>query len=321
MNIDSVKVLYDNHKTFLNVKSILKRVNELMGYTPLLEVHPDMYVKNFELMCNKMLSSGLAISKSDLLSKLNSIVGIMTRMRKDPDELRSKILELKTDQTKQLPDVQPKHDARSWSDILNILQNIIDKSLNQFAKILAVCYKHGYVLRLGEIFNTTTSTTGRPASASNFLDLQNKEWTINEHKAADRVGQRKFPVTQAFVDELKKYITFPDYLLIYKSNYTAYATPLLGMIGINDFTVNEARNSYEEWNWKQSGRTLKEKRFWSEKVLGHTEQVARQFYTAHDMEANIMKSGEHPSVKFLEDTTGKISTSGKIRPKITPKKS
>lgn len=318
MNIDSVKVLYDNHKTFLNVKSILKRVNELMGYTPLLEVHPDMYVKNFEQLCNKMLSSGLAISKSDLLSKLNSIVGVMTRMRKDPDELRSKILELKTDQTKQLPDAQPKHDARPWAEMLKILQHIIDKSLNQFAKIVAVCYKHGYVLRLGEIFGTTTAA-GLPASAQNFLDLQNKEWTINEHKASDRVGQRKFPVTQAFVDELKKYITFNDYLLIYKSNYTAYASALLAMVGISEFSVNEARNSFEEWNWKQSGRTLKEKRFWSEKVLGHTEQVARQFYTAHDIESNIMKSGEHPDIKFIQDTSGKLGASGKLRPKITRK--
>jgi hypothetical protein len=287
-----------------------------MGYTPVHDIHPELYVKNFEQLCNKMLSSGLAISKTDLLQKLNSIVGIMTRMRKDPDELRSKILELKTDKSRQLPDAQPVFDARPWPEMLGVFQNIIDTHLNKFAKIVAVIYKHGYVLRIGEIFETTTAA-GK--ADLNFLDLENKEWTIKRHKQASKEGQRKFPVTQAFVDELKKYITFPDYLLIYKSNYSAYASPLLAMVGISEFSVNEARNSYEQWNWRNSGRSLKEKQFWSEKVLGHSEAVARQYYTNPEIEANILKSGEHPDVKFLQDTTGKLGSSGKIRPKITPK--
>ena len=60
MNVNQVKELYDNAKTFANTKSILKRTNELMSYEPVFDVHEDKYVQNFELVCNRMLSSGLA---------------------------------------------------------------------------------------------------------------------------------------------------------------------------------------------------------------------------------------------------------------------
>lgn len=317
MNVNQVKELYDNAKTFANTKSILKRTNELMSYEPVFDVHEDKYVQNFELVCNRMLSSGLAKSKTDLLSKLNSIVGIITRFKKDPSELRQKIMELKLDTTKELPDAQPQNDARPWSEMLKIFQHEIDNNKNRFAKIMCVCFKHGYVLRCGEIFNTTTAL-GFPKSAGNYLDINSKQWTINEHKTAADVPTRKFPVTAEFIAELRKYIEVPEFLLIYKSNFSAYSTALLKSIDIDSFTNNEARNSYEEWNWRNSGRTLAEKRFWSEKVLGHSEQVAKQFYTAHTMESRIL-TADDPSVKFLEDTTGKIASSGKFKLKIKPK--
>lgn len=316
MEVTNVKELYENPKTYANTKSTLKRINELMGYEPVLEVHYLKYVKNFEMVCNKMLTSGFAKSKTDILHKLNAIVGIVTRFKNDPTELRQKIMELKLDTTGELPDAQPQNNARPWSEMLKLFQHEIDTNKNRFAKIMCVCFKHGYVLRCGEIYDTTTGE-GRPRTASNFLDLNSKTWTITEHKTG-ALGQRKFPVTKEFVDELRKYIDTPDFLLIYKSTFAPYTTHLLSSIDIDSFTNNEARNSYEEWNWRNSGRTLTEKKFWSEKVLGHSEIVAKQFYTRHSMEGKILTAND-PSQKFLDDKTGKISVAGKFKVRIKPK--
>ena len=233
-------------------------------------------------------------------------------------------MELKLDTTKTIPDAQPQNNARPWSEMLQVLQHEIDTNTNKFAKIMCICFKHGYVLRCGEIFNTTTGFN-IPTPKLNFLDLNSRQWTITEHKSQGSAGlggrnipARNFPVTKEFVDELRPYIDVPEFLLIYKSNFSPYSTHLLKSVDIDSFSNNELRNSYEEWNWRQSGRTLAEKRFWSENVIGHSEIIAKLYYTTHTIENKILTAAD-PSVKFLEDTTGKVASSGKFKVKVKPK--
>ena len=324
MNISNAKDLYDNVKTYANVKSALKRVNELMGYEPALDLHYEKYVQHFELICGKILSSGLSKTKTDLLQKFNFIVGIASRLKIDPTDLRQKVMELKLDTTQTIPDAQPQNDARPWSEMLQVLQHEIDTNKNKFAKIMCICFKHGYVLRCGEIFKTTTGFN-IPTTKLNFLDLNSRQWTITEHKSQGSAGvggrsipARTFPVTKEFVDELRPYIYVPEFLLIYKSNRSAYSTHLLHSVDIDSFSNNELRNSYEEWNWRNSGRTLAQKRFWSENIIGHSEIIAKLYYTTHMIESNILTAAD-PSSKFFADATGKISSSGKFKLKIMPK--
>lgn len=288
INIDDLKNKYDNGKTYANNKSILKRMNMLLDLTPVNYVHVHQYVANFEQLCAKMLSSGLVKSKSDLLSKLNSIVGVINRAGANASSLRMKIDALKIDNTDQIPAAYPTHNAPAWKDMLKMFDDEIENNTNPGAKIACVCFKHGYCLRIAEIYGTSTGDH-RPLLAPNFLDLNGKMWYIREHKSKSTMGDREFPVTKEFVNELEKYISFRDFLLIYKSNLTMYSTHLLSTIGITKFSNNDVRNSYEQWNWHDSGRTKEESEWWSMNVLGHTSNTAKKFYTKHDTETKIME--------------------------------
>jgi hypothetical protein len=317
MDITTIKPLYKNAKTFACVKSLVKKVNTLMGLEPIYELHYQHYVKNFELLCNRLITSSTAHTKDQLLSQLNNLVGAFSRMKHDQTEFRQKIIELKLDATANIPNTPPPFDARPWSEIKAIFRYEMLNNPNHFARIIACIYFHGYVLRCNEIFNTTTKDL-TPKSAPNFLDLTNHVWVIREHKTKDSAGNRTFNVSPEFVQDIKQIITMPDWLLIYKTNYSQYSNGSLKTVNLSSVSNMEARNSAEEFNWKQSNRTLAEKRYYSENVLGHSEICAKKYYTCHSIAERIMSIND-PAPEFLTDTTHKIASSGKIRVKIKRK--
>jgi len=322
MNIEALKDKYENHKTFQNVKTILKGINETLELTPVNYIHGHQYAAQFEQLCKLMLAKGKAHTKTDLINKLNLIVGLIRRF--DPASkalanLRDKIDELRRDNTAQIPNAYPEHNAKPWKDMKALLQEEINSNPNKFAKIACVCFKHGYCLRIGEIFATTLKM-GFPKAATNFLNLNELTWYIHGHKNARTTGPRKFTVTKEFVDELSDLIEMPEYLLIFKSNYEQYSTHLLSSIGITSFTNTELRNSYEQWSWNESGRTKEEATYWSENVLGHTVATALSYYTKHTIESKIMATRmpelvAEPVEEPAKPTKQKVKITLKPKPK------
>lgn len=229
MNFTSLKESYDNPKTYANVKSILRGINEQLNLTPVGYLHPFHYVDRFDELCEKMLQTKIH-TKTELIHRLNLLVKLIKRFNPSASiPLRDKVNNLKTINIQ-----ERKREVKSWSEMSSLINFEILNNPNPFAKIACIIFKHGYHVSIGEIFGTTTKY-GSPKEAPNVLDLEGRVWHLKG---------RSFPVTQEFVDELKPLIEMPDYLLIYKSTYDMYTTHLLSTISINSFTYTELKNSF-----------------------------------------------------------------------------
>jgi hypothetical protein len=271
MNIESIKTVYDNESTFANVKSLLKRINNLLELKPVDYIHAHIYSERFEELCSKLNTKSIG----ELKIKLNMILGAIKRFDIDRcGAFRDKINALKTGE---IILTHREEESRSWEELLKLFEQEIESNPNRFARIACVCFKHGYCLQINEIYGTTLRA-GTPSSAPNHLNLETKVWTISDHKHSSKIGDRQFKVTQEFIDELLPHLEFLDYLLVYKKNMEPYKSNLLSSIGITGFTNNEVRNSYERWNWNDSGNTKAESMMRCVDILGHTVQTAERMF-------------------------------------------
>jgi hypothetical protein len=245
MDVDTIKDKYDNAKTYANSKCMLKRINELLELKPYNYVHEHHYVDRFAELCDKMISSKFAKSKQDIIAKISLIIGLICRFDVAKCAgLRDKIREFKDDTT-EIP-VAPRQTVPSWESMLEMFDAEIQHNPNQFAKIVCIIYKHGYIVRTSDIYLTSMGDN-RPSSATNFMDIENRRWHIREMKSNQIVGLTTINLSPEFVAELKPFISFQDYLLIYKTNFEPYRTNLLTTVGITSFTYNDIRWSHDEF--------------------------------------------------------------------------
>jgi hypothetical protein len=63
---------------------------------------------------------------------------------------------------------------------------------------------------------------------------------------------------------------------------------------------SECRNSYEQWAWKESGRSQEECLSWSINVLGHSESTVLEYYTKQQVTLEINDKIKHPETIVIE---------------------
>lgn len=314
--MEMIKDTYDNGKTFANAKSIVRRVNTLLELKPLDYLHVHIYVSDFDKLCDRMVSVGMAKTKKEVVYTMNQLTAIIKRFDINKTHgLRDKIDAFNYSDAK-LPEVSVTENvARSWEDMLKLFNYEIENNPSRNAKLACVIFKHGYVLNLKELFATTTQL-GRPIVAGNFLDLDNLTWTLHDHKNDKVVSARKFNVTQEFVDELKKYIELDNYLLFYKSDFQMYSTALLSSLGISEFKNSEVRDSYINWLW--SNKSIEEATRISQDIIGYLPQAVKQYAVKF---ANVGRNDPQscdPHPLHLENPI-KYSVNGKIKIVATPR--
>jgi len=316
MNLNSIKSTYDNAKTFANAKSMIRRINNLLEITPIDYVHEHLYVDNFETLAARLFTAGIAKTKKEIVYTLNQLSAIIKRFDiSKTQNLRDKIDAFNYGDFK-LPERDlTETTARPWEEMLKLFNDEIENNPNRCAKLASVIFKHGYVLNIKEIYSTTTKL-GRPIIAQNFLDLDNLTWTLNDHKNDRVTNARKFSVTQAFVDEARKYIEMENYLLFFKSNFEMYGTSLLSSIGISGFSNIEVRNSYLHWIW--SNLTKEDATKISSNIIGFLPEAIKRFAVKYaDVGRNDLQSCP-PHPLHLEDPV-KYSVRGRINVVILPK--
>lgn len=318
MDIEMIKSTYENAKTFANAKSIVKRINGLLELTPANYVHEHMYVAEFETLCARMFTAGVAKTKKDIVYTLNQLVAIVKRFDINKTHgIRDKIDAFNYGDFK-LPEKDVTETCvRPWSEMLELFNYEIDNNPNRNAKLACVMFKHGYVLNIREMFSTSTKFA-RPIIAQNHLDLDELTWSLQDHKNDRVTGARKFKVTQEFADELKKYIEMRDYLIFYKSDFQMYGTALLSSIGLSGFTITEVRDSYLHYIW--SNCTKEDATKISLDIIGYLPEAVKRYVVKYaDVGRNDLQGcGSHPL--HLEDPI-KYSVNGKIKivaiPRVT----
>lgn len=243
MNIESIKDKFDSAKSYANMKTYVKKVNEALDLTPVTFLHEHEYVSRFEELCNKLIEKRQVRSKPQLIARLQFIVSLIAKF--DPSKsqaLRLKVLQMRNSPSVDFSATVTASDAAPWSEMLEMFKYEIDNNPRREAKVISVCFKHGYCLNLTDIFNTSTSVS-YPDREHNVLDLGNLIWTISDKKT----GSRVITVSQDFADEIKKYIEIPDFWLLYKSTGLPYRTCLLTSVGIDAFRAADVKYSYDAY--------------------------------------------------------------------------
>ena len=287
--IESIKSLYSNIRTYNNAKSKLKRVNQLLGLTPDNEIHTERYVEQFAMMAHMLLTTpgtagGMIKSKDELTAFIGAIIGAVTRtLNGEHNPLSTLYAKLRISD---IPNPKPEHDAEPWNIVQGKLYEASLFCSNDFGRMVALIYSHGYVLRVGEIFTTSV----KPIPGYNHLDLDTGTWTVTNHKNKAR-GDRKFTVTQELLQAIKPYLNPGCPFMIHKSTLRPYTIQTLAIIGLTDYlpSNSQLRNSYEEWNWNSSKRNREEKLHWSVNVLGHSEHTVQGYYTSNSVESTLRR--------------------------------
>jgi hypothetical protein len=284
VTIESIQSLYSNHRTYANAKSKLKRVNQLLQLTPDNEIHTQAYVDEFPLMCHLLLnttgtSGGKIKSKDELTAYVGAIIGVVSRIE-TVNPLQDLYAKLRI---ADIPNPKPEFDAPPWDLTLTKLYNAAANCSNHFGRLVANIYSKGYVLRVGEVYNTTVV----PLPGYNHLDLDSGQWTIKMHKNQAR-GERQFKVDQETLTIIKGLVNPRCPFLIHKSTLKPYTVQTLAKIGLVDLPCNsQLRNSYEQFNWYESNRSREEQLHWSVNVLGHSLQTVQGYYTRNDVQDRL----------------------------------
>jgi hypothetical protein len=267
MDMEELKNSYKNYGTYRNTKSIVKKVNEILGFSDTI-LRPQKYIDNFELIVKEYAKTKMNPSVKNVTSKLSTISGTLKKINSPQhDEFQNLVKNLILDEGNEI-----QHHARPWNEILDLIEKqYYDGDFNK--KKTLICYKHQYCLRVGEIFQTILEDDG----VHNFMDLEKGLWTIRLHKNQLKTGNRIIKLTPEFIKEIKPYITESKWLIC-KNNGQPYSTHNHKAIGIIGLSNNEIRNSYEQWNHEESNRNFVTKQQHS-LTLGHTVDTAVKHYS------------------------------------------
>lgn len=260
MDIENYRHLYKCDSTYYSIKKAVKRCNVFLGLEPETVIHIDEWQQDFDLIVQGIIETMEFPTNHNVYNNLIPISRFCKMTRIDTDwaamcrELRKKDLDFSGCRT-----------ARPWNELLVLINDHIKNNTSSAARIICICYKHGYVLKISEIANTHL-LEDRPDR--NFLDLETCRWTIRTQKNRKR-PQRSFYVSGEFLEELCNEISSDWNTLIGKTNDKEYSkcTMRLPYFGIPDFSVREIRTSWEKMANEQPDQ--KERRKYSALVLGH----------------------------------------------------
>ena len=228
MNFDTIKDKFDSAKTYANMKSTVKKINELLAVSPVNYLHPHIYDARFDELVQAMISSRFVRTKPELINKLQTLVNCISKFDvSKTSTLRPKIIMLRRAELEMPPALAT--DAIPWSDMLMSIDDELEHNPNRNAKVACTFFKHGHCSSLADILGASTYP------GDNHLDMDALTWTVRGNVV---------PLSAEFVADLQKLIEIKDFLLIYKSTGEQYRTTLLSSIGIDSFKMQDVKSSY-----------------------------------------------------------------------------
>lgn len=269
--LPSIREKFTSDNYYRSCKAIINKVNSHFGWS-MDYLHVTAYEQHHDEIVQVMLDNYTIRNNDQLSSKMGHIYGAM-KVAGFHGTFQEKGLALK-----QVP-VHPKPLVKNtpcWSDMTETLNQAIKNAAHPGAIVLALCYKHGYVLRCGEIANTCTKDNPK----YNYLDTKECIWYIRAALTKNR-QDRFFPVTQKFIEDISPYIKSSGFLISKRSGQPYTGNFTLATVGLQGFTVNDVRNSYETMNYNRLGTGIDDetRNNISINVLGHCPAVARAYYT------------------------------------------
>lgn len=257
-----------NARTFANYRCILNKVNRYFGWEPD-KVYYDRLNDRKEEVAECCLKQWKIGNINHLQSIMRILSSLMTRTGfGDRHAMRSYSRSLHRIMT--VPTRPAKSDVPDWTVIQPKLAAVRD--VTTIGGRVAAIFSYGYVLRVGELFDTKLVDDGE--GFHNYLDLDGCVWHIVNQKNGK---PKSFDVNP----DLCKFLKDGNLgtWLLGKNNGQKYsrASHLLKNHRWKFPSNNDLRKSYETWNIHDSGRTPEEVSAWST-ILGHRDNTVDDFY-------------------------------------------
>ena len=266
-DIQSGENAISNLGTYRNYVSILNAVNKHFKWDYDV-VHYDKMNEHAEDIA-KFIYSHYKISNTDhYTTKMATLSSWMTRTGYGKDHKLATMVQ-NSGKFLSVMDKSNQSTIESWEVLQPKLQALGKHST--ICGIIARIFSYGYVLRVGEMFNTRID---KLTPEDNYLDLDKCIWHIGHQKNGKA---KQFDVDKSLCDSLK-YLQGRTWLLSMPngSKYSRSASRLT----YHHWPLpsnSDLRKSYETWNKHQSGRTSEQVDHWSY-ILGHSRRTVSAYY-------------------------------------------
>lgn len=272
INIMELQSTFPKQSTFENYRTILNSVNKNFGWETNV-IYYDRMNNMAREIADYIYSNYKITNTAHYKQKMSALSSLMTRSKFGEDHLL-KTMVCNANELLSVANNKIQQDIESWETLQPKLAELGKE--RSIRGIIAKIFSYGYVLRVGEIFETRIDADN---DIDNYLDLDNGKWYIRKQKNGT---QKTFSVDKELCDYLNtncKQRCFGAVWLLSKANGTKY---LKGChrLPYHDWNLpcnSDIRKSYETWNRHESGRTEEEKLKWHE-ILGHTIGTVQTFY-------------------------------------------
>lgn len=275
-----------NSATYNNYRSVLNKISKHYGWEKDF-VHTDLLQEHALELPGVIVQLWDVNNTEALKQKMSSISSMVTRALGTSDHRVKKVLNTIDKNFS----IEAKTIPRNIPDWTELQPKLAEYGKEDSVRgVIALAFSHGYVLRVGEMFDTFVG--GVDNMKSNYLDPDRLVWKIRMHKNSGS-GSREFPVSKEFIDALPKKSGW----LLHKKCGLGYPKPAARTLKYHgwwdDLPSNrDIRASFETWNMHSKGRT-KDEVVKSHEVLGHTAQTSAKYY-----DKTLMKPVQSGSTKI-----------------------
>jgi hypothetical protein len=270
-------------RTFSAYKTVIKRLNQELEYEDHDTIYYDRYNDQVKELPDIIKRIWNIPNMQVMKQKLSIISSLMTRCDFGKNHNIKTLIgmadrDITVEHKKPIDKVIPE-----WNDLQKMLDQAGDN--DNVAGTIAKIFSYGYVLRVGEIFNTKTLNDD---GINNFLDLDKCVWIVRKQK---NKTTKEFDVNPELCSRLPR-----KSWLLAKADGSPYSErsmllPYHGWTLPNNTTL---RKSYETWNVYHSGRTPEEIKNWNY-ILGHTPETVLSYYVP---EQNSLPKKIKPIIKL-----------------------
>lgn len=263
--ISVVKETYDNKRTLSNTMCVLIPLLKHLGM-PEDEIQYDEILRR-----STEVIHFLAARYTNPRVYLKYICSVLTRTGFGKYHKLTELVDLQYPEVKQ----DGAKDVPSWTGVILPLMRAAskDRELSTVVRIITTLYKHGYVFRPAQIFNTSVSVDG--ADGENYLDLSTGQYKIYSQKNGKHIS---FFLPSELTDALREFAG-DKYLIEHRGKkWSEGRCRNFKYHGFNiPYDIHDIRHSYDTWLHRESGLSngeIAER----DRILGHSVSFAKQYY-------------------------------------------
>lgn len=236
VDIPTIKERCSSDSYYRSVHSIINKINKHYGWNKD-QLPIRKYENNINNIIKFIMDTYTIHNREGLAAKLSAITfplkihGYNGPLLNIKDELKNITYKPRETDTK----------TQDRNEIVEILNNNIENSRHPGGKIVAMVYKHGYMITLSDIINTKVDLR---EPNRNFLDLSNGMWSIAPDISKNKPG-KQFKISEECLKDISAFIRVGSSWLISKKGGLPYKSAVaMKHLDLSGFTLLDVKKAY-----------------------------------------------------------------------------